>query len=250
MRRWFWLSSLFLSSLLILAVIYAPAQLWQLLGQRYFPQLQLHELNGTLWKGYAERASWQIGDAALPLGKVYWHVNPETLLAEPEVHIRTEAQSHRFYGVVKPTADSVKVENGKGRFPLSLLEAWIPMLVSAEVELSLERIDYQNGQLTHLAGDLSADQVVWEVGDYRMPLGTYYADAVLHGDEVVMLIEDLDAYLGADAELRLSQHGDYRFKGTLEPRELLAPEIAVTLGWLGKRDDQGQIMINRIGRWK
>jgi hypothetical protein len=251
MKTWFRYSSLVLALLLPLAVIKAPAQLLPWLSTHYVPQLKLDGLRGSFWQGTAEQAGWQLGEAVLPLGTLHWAVDMEMLLElRPQLVVNSLADSHHFQGRLEFVGRQLTISQLSGQFPLSLLEAWMPMLVSADVQLQLEELVYRDGQITELTATLAAEQVAWVGGDYQMPLGSYYADVVLLDGVVVMLVEDQEALLGADARLQLDQLGRYQFSATLEPREQLAPEIKKTIGWFGRRDQQGRVLVNQRGRWK
>jgi len=251
MRRWFFLSSLFIVVLVGWLLYQAPAKLINQYGAQHFPQLRLEELDGTLWQGAAKRAYWQIGTSVLPLGKLYWRIDWQKL-AQMQLSIQfyTEAEGYSFDGSLTAIDGGVRIEKGNGQFPLTLLEAWVPLLVSADVRLNLKQMDYSYGRFTALTGFLSADRVTWEVGDYDMPLGDYQADVALLDDQLVLLIEDVKAALGADAEMRFSAEGSYQFNAVLSPRDHLAPEVARVIGWLGKREKNGQVIVSQQGRWQ
>lgn len=251
MRRWFFLSSLLLVVLAGWLLTQAPAKLINQYGAKHFPQLRLEELDGTLWTGTAKRAYWQIGGSALPLGQLYWQMDWQKLTQmQLGIQFYTQADEHRFDGSLTAIDGGIRIEKGNGQFPLALLEAWVPLLVSAEVKLNLQQLDYSHGRFTALTGFLSADQVTWEVGDYDMPLGDYQADVALLDNQVVLLIEDVQAALGANAEMRFSAEGHYQFNAVLSPREHLAPEVARVIGWLGKREQSGQVIVSQQGRWQ
>ena len=261
MRRWFFISTVLLCAALIWAVLKAPAQIASNISARLFPELTLNGVSGTVWQGMAEQSSWKIGPSELPLGQLHWSVNWSRLLVlQPVVEIHTKAEghgseghaseSHSFEGQVEMIAGGVRLQQAQGQFPLALLEAWVPLLVSAEVKLNLQQLDYRYGRFTALTGFLSADQVTWEVGDYDMPLGDYQADVALLDEHLVLLIEDVKAALGANAEMRFSPEGQYQFNGVFTPRDHLAPEVSRVIGWLGRRDNNGQVIISQQGRWR
>ncbi len=237
--------------MLVLGLSYAPASLLKHALPHTLPQLQLAQLSGTVWHGRAEQAGWQFGGAVLPLGQLSWSLQWRSLLAfEPVLSLTAEAGTHRFEGQLRTAADGFWLRQARGRFPLQLFEAWLPMLVSAEVDIELKQMIYRLGQLVALDGVLRAEQVSWEVGDYRMPLGSYVAEARMQQQRVVLAIDDREALLGASAELRLDQQGGYQLQGVLTPRPQLAPEVARTIGWLGRRTATGAVLIDRQGFWR
>jgi hypothetical protein len=251
MRRWFFISTLLLSIVLVLGLLKAPAQIVSNASAQLFPELTLNSVSGTVWRGTAQQASWKVGPAELPLGQLQWSVNWSRLLKlEPVVDVHTQAQAHDFEGQIELISGGIRLRGGQGQFPLSLLEAWIPLLVSADVSIQLKELIYRDGRFVELIGLLSAKQVAWEVGDYQMPLGAYQADVAMLDGEMTLLIDDLQAALGANAEMRFHPEGHYYFNAVLTPRATLAPEINRVIGWLGRRDEGGNVLISRQGRWR
>ena len=83
-----------------------------------------------------------------------------------------------------------------------------------------------------------------------MPLGSYMAQLSLDdSNQISIQLNDFSATLGVDGYLTLNPRGSYHFDATLTPRSGLAPEIAQSIVWFGKKDRQGNVLINKRGQF-
>lgn len=258
MLKWFFGSIVVLLLLIVLIVVNIPASMLELGLQRVklppdAPKLQLSGASGTIWKGEAEDASLQLGDIFLPLGRLTWDFNLASVFErEPRLWISSVASEHQLQASISITEEGVISLRGvEGRLPIAMLESWLPLLVKGDLAFVIDHIIFTTEQLMAVDGVLNLENVSWLGGQHDMLLGSYMAQMSLNDEKNLLVqLNDFGATLGIDGNLVVSPKGAYFFKATLYPREGLAPEVAQSVGWLGREDGMGDIRISNNGRWR
>jgi hypothetical protein len=247
--------------IVLLALYQAPAALVPLalqevkargLLQPGVPELSLGATRGTVWQGEADNAHLQLGTNRLPLGKLSWSLKPQSLWKKkPELQLAISAPDHQMQATVSANRlGEVTVHGFEGRFPIAKLEPWMPLLVKGDVAFVIDHLIFTQQQLLALDGAMSLEYVDWLGGEYDMPLGSYMAQLSLDNKNNIMIeLHDFAATLGLNGFLSISPQGHYHFNVTLQPRDGLAPEVAQSVVWLGKKNLQGDILINQRGRF-
>ena len=258
--KWLFATLAVLLLLLAAAVYRAPASLVPMalqeieargLLQQGAPQLRLPTTSGTVWRGAAENAQLLIDGSLLELGTLSWQLNPMSLLdKKPALQISSDAGTHKIQAHITATEQGeVTVTAMEGRLPIALLEPWFPMLVKGDIAFVVDHVIFNPQQLLALDGVLNFEYVDWLGGDYDMPLGSYMAQLSLNDqNDVHIQLNDYGATLGIDGYLSISPVGNYHFHANLEPRDGLAPEVAQSVSWFGKKNADGIILVNRRGR--
>jgi hypothetical protein len=240
----------------IFIVVKAPAHLASRVVDNFIPQLSIDQYTGTLWSGRASKVIAIVDGTAIYLGDLSWQVKPLSIfLLQPRVDIKSSAITHGFNAELSASPfGTVSVNNFFAYFPTAMLEPWLPLLVTGDVEVTVDTLSFSNESVSELAGHLTLDEAVWIAGDSDMLLGNYKAN-FSSGDDNKLIIKvfDINAALGIDAELSAElgeqSNGHYQFNARLKPGENLAIEITRTLQFFGKKNSRGEIIINQQGRW-
>ena len=215
------------------------------------PRIKLDDTQGTVWQGQANKSQLTIDGIQLDLGKVSWQLDMASLLDRQLVlHLTADAEDHQLKGtVVAANPTQVSLYKVEGRMPISKLEPWMPMLVKGDIAFVVDHLEITQQRLTAIDGVLNLEYVDWIGGDRDMPLGSYMAQIYLQQERVQVQLNDFAATLGLNGLLSIAPSGNYTFKATLKPRPGLAPEVAETIGWLGRRAASGEVSINKSGRF-
>lgn len=231
----------------------APASLLQLATDKFAPNVRLQQVTGTVWDGAAGTAVVVVDGGAINLGKLSWHLKPLSLLSlQPQLHIETDAGSYGFSSGIRILLLERQLEAStlRGNFPLALLEPWVPLLVRGSIELDIERLVVDQDKLIDARGQVFARRLDWMAGAQPMPLGSYTARvAVDEGDLLIDLADD-QAQLGIQGQLIISPAGGYDLQAELSMMDSLAPEVRQAVGYLGRRSEQGNILLDSKGRWR
>lgn len=257
--KWFLAVVVFVVAVLLIVIANIPANVVPMaldeiesrdLLRKGSPRLSLAETSGTLWKGQSGQAVLQLEGGTVELGELHWQLNPWTLLrGKPVLFVKAQAPGQRLKGTVTLTREGLAtVDDIEGRMPISVLEPWLPMLVKGEMAFVIDHIVFDNQQLHAIDGVLNLEYVDWLGGDYAMPLGSYMAQISLQQNNVQVQLNDFGANLGMNGLISISPSGAYGFKAILQPRPELAPEVIETLAWMGKRQANGDVLIDSRGQ--
>ena len=245
----------------VVAIVNAPAALVPMaleeLEKRQLlppnaPAIALAQLEGTVWQGRANEAIITVDGETVPLGVLSWQLEPMSLLDRTLIiYLSTDAPEHRLQATVVASENGdVTINDLEGRLPINLLEPWFPMLVKGDIAFVFDHIIVNPKQLLAIDGVLNVEYVDWLGGDYAMPLGSYMAQISLQDNQVHVDINDFSASLGMMGLLTVNPvSGVYQFDATLQARPELAPEVAESIAWLGKRNNQGDIVLKNRGRF-
>ncbi|ARN74847.1 type II secretion system protein N [Oceanicoccus sagamiensis] len=229
----------------------AEAEKRQLLAPNA-PAISLVNLEGTVWDGQANETVITVAGEPLHLGVLRWQLDPLSLLdSSPVIHVQTQASEHAVQATVIAKANGdIRINDIEGRMPISLLEPWLPMLVKGDISFVFDHITVNPKQLLAIDGVVNVEYVDWLGGDYAMPLGSYMAQISLQDNNIHMDINDFSASLGMNGLLTVNPlSGAYQFDATLQARPGLAPEVAESIAWFGKRNNQGDIILKQRGRF-
>lgn len=249
---WFVRSILVIVALIVIGVALAPASLVSMAAARWAPQIHMSEPTGTIWRGQSDQVMVTFNQAKLELGKLNWKLSPLSVLTiNPSVDITIEAPAHQAQVRVSATRDQVvTVDKMEGEFPLSMLEPWVPLLVKGDLAFVVDHIVFTRKELLAIDGVFNLQQADWLGGDVDMPLGSYIAQVSLDDNKDIFIqINDFSATLGIDGHVTISPKGTYHFQSVLQTRDGLAPEVAQSVSWFGKKNAQGDIVVDNTGRW-
>ena len=215
------------------------------------PQLILNNTSGTVWRGKAADAQLLIDGQSLPLGELNWRLHFWPLLQQRELvlDITTQADEHDLKANLRVNQQQLVTASGvEGKMPIKLLEPWVPLLVTGDIAFVLDHLVFSQQQLQAIDGIVNLEYIDWVAGDYNMPLGSYMAQVSLQQQAVNIQLDDLSAELGINGLITIQPNGSYVFDAMLQPRSGLAPEVADSLVWLGKRQPNGDIAVKSRGR--
>jgi hypothetical protein len=215
------------------------------------PKLILTETSGTVWQGKAQQAVLILNGGQLNLGAMDWSLDIWTLIQKkPVLQLYATAPGQELKATVTATEQAVvRVYDIEGRLPISVLEPWVPVLVSGEMAFVLDHIVFNPREILAIDGVLNLEYVDWLGGEYPMPLGSYMAQISLLNKSVNVQLNDFSATLGLDGQLAVAPSGNYVFNARLQPRPGLAPQVVESIKWLGKQQANGDVLINQRGRF-
>lgn len=231
----------------------APARLVPLVVSQLAPMVQLQHVTGSLWRGTVASAVVAMDGSALNLGKLSWRLNPLSILRlNPSLHIETDAGSHHLTADISVSllSQQVEAEAVRGEFPISLLEPWVPMLVRGTIELDIERLAFDANSLRAAEGQLYVRRLDWVAGPRPLPLGSYTAELNVAQGSLLITLSDRQALLGVDGLLTINPAGPYQLEAVLSSTDELAPEITQSLKFLGRKNADGNFVLNNKGRWR
>lgn len=257
--KWVFIVTVVIAVLLVAFVISAPASLApQLLAYSKergliaddSPEFEFFELSGTLWKGSAQKAVLLIGNNRLDLGQFSWDLDESQLLDRKiALSIDSSAPGQILQADVSfVQGGKIEVNNAEGHFPISLMEPWIPLLIQGKLAFVIDHWIFTSRKLIALDGILNLEQADWLGGDKNMPLGSYMVQMSMERENLQIQVNDFGAILGVNGSITVKPSRDYHFKAVLQPREGLAPEVAESILWFGKKGLNGGILIDSRGR--
>ncbi len=241
-------------SLLMLIVIMAivlwtaPAALLPFVFQRWVPSVQLEGVSGSLWRGQAANIVVNLKQQPLALGYTQWQLEPLSLLTlTPRLHLSTNAQHYRSAGTFSLSFHHWSVDELEAQFPLTLLEPWLPQVVSGTAQLELKQLQVTGDTVQAIDASVTLDQLQWVGGDRLMPLGDYTITLSTEDDTIYVTFQDQQARLAINGWLTLQADGQYQLHAQLQGTNDLAPEIDNALHFLGKQQADGSVLVQRQG---
>lgn len=258
MKRFF-IILLLLLALLVGFVVFAPALLVPIVITQLqdrgllaadAPQLQLQQLSGTVWSGQADSTVLIVDGQPVDLGRLKWSVNiPSLLQKQPAIFLQTNGADQRIQGDFQLSQNGeIAANNIEGRLPISVLEPWLPMIISGDVAFVIDHLVTTTAQITELDGLINLEYVDWLGGDRNMRLGSYTAQLLLNNrKDIEVLVNDFGAALGVTGLITIRQSGSYNLDLTLMPRPGLASEVAQAVTWMGRADGNGNVLVRKNG---
>jgi len=213
------------------------------------PKIAFTQLSGTLWDGHSTNAVLTVDGGTIDLGSLNWQLDAKTLLQRSlSVQLQTSTRDQQLQAhIVADEQGTIIIESAEGHLQVALLEPWIPLLVGGKLAFVIDHWVFQDNKLVDLSGVLNFESLDWLGGDQAMALGSYLAHLSMRGSQMVVDIDDFDASLGVAGSIVLNPSGSYHFAARLQLREALAPEVAESIAWFGKKASNGDILIDSRG---
>lgn len=252
-RQWWTLVVLGVLLFVILSLAAAPAQLLVAVVDKSGLPLRLQLVDGTIWQGRADNASVIVRGAEFPLGQMSWEISPLSLLTlSPKFSVSTDYPGWDVVGKFGVTAwGRWSATDLQGRFPLSILEPWVPLLFSGECFFSFSDVRGTSVSVEEVVGQVNLQDVFWQGGTYPMLLGHYRADVSQSNDDILMEFADqTGSNLSAQGGLHFTVAGHYELEARLKGLPDLAPEVMQSITWLGARQSDGSIQVEQQGSWR
>ncbi|QDP00027.1 type II secretion system protein N [Thalassotalea sp. PS06] len=237
----------FLAVYLVFVIAMAPAK--KLVALIELPQdVVLHGVDGTVWSGEAQSMStsnYEIKD-------VDWSLSPLSLLTmSPSADVNfgrsprigptgnlTIRNDHPYVGL--HDAD-IKIEAGR---IVNLVTLPVDMTASGLVSVDLQTFITGKEICTEVAGDITWQQASVNAFDEEVALGDFKGKLSCENNSLAITL-DPDNDLGLELSVYISQRGRIAAQGYLKPGPKF-PESArplLTMGFLGKKDNQGRYRI-------
>ncbi len=257
--KWLLITPIVLLLVLVIALYNVPAKyipdglayaIEQGLIDKQAKDVKLENLSGSVWDGVAQQATIKVDGAELELGRLSWQFDWASLFSQlPAIDIQTLANTHQSQArlMAQPSGDII-VSEAEGFFPLALLEPWLPQLISGKLSFVIDHWAFNQKELLALDAVLNLEYADWLGGDNNMAIGSYMAQLSMQEEDVHIQINDFGAALGIDGLMTITPSQRYTFNAVLQARDGLAPEVATSVSWFGKKQSNGDIVINRRGR--
>mgnify|MGYP003632588837 CR=1 FL=1 len=252
LKVWQWRYKVYALLFCIFVLTSAPASLLTLLVKSAAPNLLLGEAHGSFWQGEVAQAAVKINGGSLYLGKLQWSIQPlSLLLLSPRVSIKTETAGQTLMATAKAYPNgSVNLSDVRGEVPVSIIEPWVPVLISGQVFFDFDYIAIKENTIKKLQGAINLRDIIWRGGDVPMPLGNYQAELSSNAEAITVNISDQNARLGLEGLVNAMFSGEYQMELTASAREGLNPAVIKSVAWLGKKRGEGVVVIGRRGEWK
>lgn len=239
---------------LVFTVYLAPAKLLTSVLSSQVPVLLMSEGQGSFWQGSSQYASVSIDGSELPLGEVRWSLNPwSLLLLQPHIELQSQYPNQLLRANVSVSLwGDVTVSALKSEFDLAVLKPWVPVLFGGTVFISVEQLtlDLHSEQITDLDALINVRDSIWLGGDVAMPLGNYQGNISQVDNDITVAFSDQNANLAITGNAIIKTKGTYQLSLQLRERPQLHPAVMKTIAWLGKKQADGAVLINRNGHWK
>lgn len=209
--------------------------------------IQLSQVQGTLWQGSAMVAQYQ----SLQFQQLRWQFNGWSLLRlAPQVNVTAGSIGEREQPYVSASVaysvSGLEIEQALVRLPVSQILPLLklPLPVSATGELMIEVQEFQQGKpwCSSLAGNAS-----WLDARLQPPTGTWLdlnsivADLRCQ-DGSPVLITDGNNSLGL-AVTAAVENNRLTVNGSLKPEASLPQEVHQAMQFVGRPDEQGRYTI-------
>ncbi|MCR8923246.1 type II secretion system protein N [Dasania sp. GY-MA-18] len=251
-KIWQWRYKIYALVFCICVLVTAPASLLTLLLKDTLPKLWLSEAKGSFWQGEVDQAIIKVNGGSLSLGKVQWSLKPSSLLLlSPTIELKTLAPGQSLIATASAYPNGkLQLANLRGEFPLSILEPWVPLLMSGQVFFDIAKLTLKDNAVTQLQGRINLRDTVWRGGDVPMPLGHYQADISSDDKAISVLLSDQKAQLGLQGSINAMLAGQYQMALSLSATQGLNPAVIKSVAWLGKKQGDSVVVIKRSGQWR
>lgn len=138
----------------------------------------MNGVSGTLWNGRASLASIKVKGMDHSIGQLTWKLNGLSLFTlKPCAQIGTHMDGQEFEGVVCVKGKSgITIKNATASFPAALVQPLLPLAISGQFILNIEKLDVGDMQLLGLRGKATwTDGKIYN-GSNWMSLGGIGAD--------------------------------------------------------------------------
>lgn len=235
--------------LLFLVATIPAAQVYKLVREK-IPQVTLYDVSGTIWSGQA--------DAAVINGKPYrefewtlqlWRI----IFGRLEADVTFDNNDSWADGKVGVgLGGDIVVTDLSGQLPAQDVKAFVPKLpaqLDGVFRLALDKVVYspEDQMVSYAEGHVdwqdAAVTVVQkaDIGDFQLDLTT--TDGGING--VFSDVNDGPLIVQGSATLSLDKQ--YQLDTKLKVRDTSRRDLVQSLGFLGKKDAQGNVVINQSG---
>lgn len=248
---WLWRYKIYAGLFFVFVLATAPASLLTVIVQNAMPTIWLADAKGSFWQGQSSQAVVTVDGGSVVLGELHWSINAFSLLwLSPTVQIQTEAPGQTLIATATAYPNgNVSLQAVKGEFPLTVIEPWVPVLLSGQVFFDFSNIALTDQTIEALQGTINLRQITWLGGDVPMTLGNYHAGIAMETDAINIKLQDQDAQLGLTGSISAMLDGQYQMDLNLSEKPGLNPAVIKSLTWLGKKQGGG-VVIRREGEWQ
>jgi general secretion pathway protein N len=235
-----------IGSYLLFTLLLTPASWWLKLASLP-PQLQLGQINGTLWQGSisgvryqqleTDMLRWQLNGWALLTAKLQFDLQSGSMQNPQQPYISALAS----YGI-----SGAQLSKALLKVPVSQILPLLnlPLPIDASGDLALDVTEFSQGQpwCQSLSGQAS-----WQDARLQTPNGNWLELHSLFGelscaDGTVVLTTDGNNVLGLDIKAVINAE-QLLVNGTLKPDDAMPKEVHQAMQFLGKPDAQGRYSI-------
>ncbi|WGW00456.1 type II secretion system protein N [Vibrio sp. YMD68] len=255
MKRIILISLLLIVTLIVSLIVHMPAQ--YVLQAVSLPQgLVVQGTQGSIWKGSAERVSWQ----GTSLGQVNWTVNAAQLLMG-KVQVTTRfGQGSEIglrgrgvvgYGFSGAYAKDV-IASVPAQFAIDQLSLPLPVDLEGQLEVSIIELEHAMPYCQSGTGT-----VVWSGNNATTPLAELALGSVVANidcqDNVVSInakqeSEQVSAEFEGQLDAATNGQLTYSAKGWFKPEANFPTSLSSQLQWLGNPDSKGHYSLDFNGR--
>jgi hypothetical protein len=237
----------------------APATLLETVMRKCVPQLQLHNVAGSLWNGSAAQAFWLLNEGqqnnqVIALGSLEWHLQPWSLLwLHPAVHVVMN-YGEQFVDArarVSPLG-RLTLTQTSAALPAALLSNWVPLTARGQIALKLERAELSRAQIHTLQGVLYWQQAQWQWNSHWLALGDYRCELSVSAELPVHCAVQGQGALAIDGAVDVDTKArtwamQMQMQAATSLPEDFRQSMQVMLA--AQPDAQGKLAVKRNGRW-
>lgn len=211
-----------------------------------FPELQLSDVEGSVWSGHAATLTYQ----SEPLGAVSWQFDwraPWSGMLGYRISLEDQ-DTHLTGRVAVGHGGRIAIRELTGRMPVKRLDHWLPLppdSVDGMLQLNFQNLVVVNRQLHAAEGDIALEDadLNWpenaQLGSYDMQLKT--------DKDITGVIKDTGGPLILQAQVQLQTNGHYSVTGTLGTRDPNS-SAAHLLSYAGSPGPDGRYPISFAGQ--
>ncbi len=203
-------------------------------------------VQGTIWSGEAKSMVME----GVDLGRLNWSTSPfAVLMGRLSTAIEIEGQELTASAEISASpGGALSVRELRAITSPRLIDRFqpLPAELSGEIRLELASLDYTNGALTAVSG-----QVIWDkaaiTDPYQLALGQYTLALETRDDAIRGSLSEQGSPLRTSGNFLLQPTGQFRLAVRLTPTDRTPQELKDLLGLLGKTDRSGGVTIRHQG---
>lgn len=239
--------------LLICILVEAPASLLVLGLQREIPTLKVGSVSGSLWRGSAYSVSWPgTGQGrGVDLSRFSWKLKPwSLLLLSPAVELDAKYREQEFQGRVSTTlAGTWRLQEFNALLPAQALALPTPLPLSGRLSIAIDRLTVEGSRgFTEAQGRIALQDVSFQDGSRRWPLGNFAADLGTHQGQLKASMFDLGGPGSLEGEFLLAGGGQFSLSSLVAPRGDDGPLGQSLLTLLGEPTEDGRVRLQYSGQ--
>lgn len=212
--------------------------------------LRVDGLTGTLGAGSASAVD--LGGRRV-LDELHWRLHPLwLLLGRLDVALHCSTGRAQAVGSAQWGLGGLRLRDVRADASLKdLLQlagySFIP--AQGQIGLRLGRLQWSDGRLVALRGQLRIDALNWDLGSTPLALGSLTANLGTDGQGALTAkLSSLDGPLDVGGDARLAADGEYRVNLSIKPKPDAPPTLVGLLRGLGSPDLSGAYRLRRQGR--